>query len=71
MPSRPARARLVMVAGLALIVAAAYLARGLPAALLVAGVEAFVFGLVFMDEDGPAVRPPSTPGGRSDGQRPA
>jgi hypothetical protein len=59
----------VILAGLALTVAAAYLARGLPLALLVAGVEAVVYGLLFIDEDGPAV--PTDQGGGSDGQRPA
>jgi hypothetical protein len=63
--SRPARARLVILTGLALTVAAAHLARGLPLALLVAGVEVVVYGLLFMDEDGPTDQ-----GGGSDGQRP-
>lgn len=68
-PGPRLRARLVIVAGLVLIAAAAWLAGRWPVALLVGGVEAVVYGLVFMDEDGPSDQVDQ--GGGSDGQRPS
>lgn len=65
-PSRPTRARTVVLAGLVAVAAGVYLLVGLPWALVVGGAAAVLFGLVVMDVD-----PPTEPDGGPRGKPPA
>lgn len=65
-PSRPTRARAVVLIGLAAVAAGVYLLVGLPWALVAGGVAAVLFGLVVMDVD-----PPTEPDGGPRGKPPS